>query len=61
MANQRAQLPEDPAENGSGAQPDADDLFQLTLKTDKRDIGHIKQETELKFMLLRHWTLFDSI
>ena len=26
-----------------------------------REIGHIKQEMELKLMLLRHWSLFDSI
>lgn len=26
-----------------------------------REIGHIQAETELKFMLLRHWTLYNSI
>lgn len=36
-------------------------MFQLQLTTSMREIGHIKMETELKFMLLRHWTLFDSI
>lgn len=33
----------------------------MSLTSESREIGHIKQETELKFMLLRHWTLFDSI
>ena len=37
------------------------DLFQLSLTSQSREIGHIKQETELKFMLLRHWNLYDSI
>ena len=37
------------------------DLFQLELTTQSREIGHIKMETELKFMLLRHWTLYESI
>ena len=37
------------------------DLFQLNLKSQSREIGHIAQEMELKFMLLRHWSLFESI
>ena len=36
-------------------------LFSLNLTTQNREIGHIKAEHELKFMLLRHWPLFDSI
>ena len=36
-------------------------LFALNLQTQNREIGHIRAETELNFMLLRHWTLYDSI
>lgn len=36
-------------------------LFSLNLQTQNREIGHILTQSELKFMLLRHWTLFDSI
>lgn len=38
------------------------DLFKMvTLNTRNRDIGSIVYEQELKLMLLRHWTLFDSL
>ena len=47
--------------NESNGEPDENDLFSLELKSQSREIGHIKQENELKFMLLRHWTLYDSI
>jgi len=36
-------------------------LFALNLMTQNREIGHIRAEPELKLMLLRHWTLFESI
>ena len=39
-----------------------DDLFQqVNLVSQNKEIGHIRAEPELKFMLLRHWTLKDSI
>ena len=40
------------------------DLFSLTegqIVNQNMDIGMIKCTTDLKTMLLRHWTLFDSI
>lgn len=37
------------------------DLFALSYTTHNREIGNIRAEPEFKFMLLRHWTLFDSI
>lgn len=40
------------------------DLFSLTegqIINQNMDIGMIKCTTDLKTMLLRHWTLFDSI
>lgn len=40
------------------------DLFLLTegqIVNQNMDIGQIKCTTDLKTMLLRHWTLFDSI
>ena len=33
----------------------------MKLVSANRQVGHIRAEPELKFMLLRHWTLFDSI
>jgi hypothetical protein len=57
------QVPQNEANENGASQVDGEefDLFQLSLTSQSREIGHIKQETELKFMLLRHWTLFDSI
>ena len=43
-----------------GEQP-KDNLFALHLTTQNREVGHIRFEPEMRFMLLRHWTLFDSI
>ena len=40
------------------------DLFALTegtVTTQNMELGNIKCCTDLKTMLLRHWTLFDSI
>lgn len=37
------------------------DLFKLSFQTHNREVGHIKAEPDLKFMLVRLWTLFDSI
>lgn len=37
------------------------DLFKLDYVTHNKEVGHIKAESELRFMLLRHWTLFESI
>jgi hypothetical protein len=38
------------------------DLFNLVnAQTRNKEIGTILMEQELKFMLLRHWTLFDSL
>ena len=51
-----------PGQNYVVDQSDEDgNLFSLNLKTQNREIGHISAEPEMKFMLLRHWTLFDSI
>lgn len=37
------------------------DLFNLvTRETENQEIGTIMIEQELKFMLLRHWTLYES-
>ena len=37
-------------------------MFELvTRETDNQEIGNIMIEQELKLMLLRHWTLSDSI
>jgi len=33
----------------------------LAYFSHNREVGNIKAEPELKLMLLRHWTLFDSI
>lgn len=38
------------------------DLFKLvSLTTSNREVGNIKAEPELKLMLLRFWTLMDSL
>mmetsp|Transcript_13945 Transcript_13945/g.9832 ORF Transcript_13945/g.9832 Transcript_13945/m.9832 type:complete len:93 (+) Transcript_13945:267-545(+) len=38
------------------------DLFKLvSRKTENKSIGTIMAEPDLKLMLLRHWTLYDSI
>lgn len=34
---------------------------RLQLITINREVGHIRAEPELKFMLLRHWTLRESM
>ena len=39
----------------------SDNLFSLNLTSQNKEVGHIKFEAEMRFMLLRHWTLFDSI
>lgn len=31
------------------------------LQNSNKEIGHIRTEPELNFMLLRHWTLYDSL
>jgi len=37
-------------------------LFDLvTRETDNQEIGNIMIEQELKLMLLRHWSLHESI
>lgn len=33
----------------------------MDYQTHNMEVGHIKAQSELKFILLRHWTLFDSI
>jgi cell division control protein 45 len=33
----------------------------VILQSSNQEVGHIRTENELKLMLLRHWTLFDSI
>lgn len=43
------------------AQPKSESLFNLQLSSQNREVGHIRFEPEMRFMLLRHWTLFDSI
>lgn len=49
-------------DNPQGATDGEKDLFKLvTLNTRNREIGSIVYEQELKLMLLRHWTLFDSL
>jgi hypothetical protein len=38
------------------------DLFKyVNIKTRNNEVGSIMQEVELKLMLLRHWTLYDSL
>ncbi len=38
------------------------DLFKyVSLKTRNKEIGSIIMDQELKLMLLRHWTLYDSL
>jgi cell division control protein 45 len=36
-------------------------LELITRETSNLDVGTIQTESELKFMLLRHWSLFESI
>jgi len=49
-------------DNPQGATDGEKDLFKLvTLNTRNREIGSIVYEQEMKLMLLRHWTLFDSL
>jgi hypothetical protein len=46
----------------AGPEDDQEDLFKrLQLVTINREVGHIKAEPELKLMLLRHWTLKESL
>ena len=53
---------EEEEEKKSEELPDQVDLFKkVELVSENRQVGHIRSEPELKFMLLRHWTLFDSI
>lgn len=33
----------------------------LSYQTHNREVGNIRAEPELKLMLLRHWTIFDSM
>ena len=41
---------------------DQQDLFKMVnLVTQNREVGNIRAEPELKLMLLRFWTLKDSI
>ena len=58
VPNQAAHDSEDQPAQADGEEFD---LFQLQLVSQSREIGHIQSETELKFMLLRHWTLYGSI
>jgi cell division control protein 45 len=38
------------------------DLFKsVSLKTRNKEVGTIMYEADIKLMLLRHWTLFESI
>lgn len=38
------------------------DLFKsVSLKTRNKEVGTIMLEIDVKLMLLRHWTLYDSI
>ncbi len=48
---------------GGGGQGPADkDLFKyVTLKSRNKETGSIIIDQDLKLMLLRHWTLFDSL
>lgn len=34
---------------------------KIVLQNSNKEIGHIRTEPELNFMLLRHWTLYDSL
>ena len=38
-----------------------EDLFKLVLTTSNKEQGTIMQEQELKLMLLRHWSLLESL
>lgn len=49
-------------EEGESQAEKNSDLFNLVnAQTKNKEIGTILMEQELKFMLLRHWTLFDSL
>ena len=49
-------------ENGLNQENEHDDLFRnVVTKNENKEQGHIKSELELNLMLLRHWTLFDSL
>ena len=42
--------------------PAEKDLFKyVTLNSRNKEVGSILVEQELKLMLLRHWTLYDSL
>jgi len=48
-------------DNPQGA-PGEKDLFKyVSLKSRNKEIGSIVIEQELRLMLLRHWTLYDSL
>ena len=51
-----------PNQDAAPFDEDAEDLFQqLNLVSTSKPVNHIWAEAELKFMLLRFWTLKDSI
>ena len=54
-------IPSSNQDDEESKEEDVQDLFKKAYITHNREVGNIKSEPELKFMLLRHWTLFDSI
>jgi hypothetical protein len=60
--NRSAEAEED-VEDGQEKKFDSKGLFykKITLETDNKDVGHIFQNNEYRFMLLRDWNLLDAI
>ncbi|CDW74860.1 cdc45 domain containing protein [Stylonychia lemnae] len=49
-------------ENNNGARKREQDLFKMiSLQSRNKEIGTISMETELRLMLLRHWSLYESM
>lgn len=48
-------------ENPQGAGTEKDLFKFVTLNSTNKEVGSIIVEQELKLMLLRHWTLYDSL
>lgn len=61
-SNQEAEQLNEQEMQQNGADYKDKDLYKLvTRKTENQDMGHISIENELRLMLLRHWSLKDSI
>lgn len=58
---QDEQVDEETEENPQGAGTEKDLFKFVTLNSRNKEVGSIIVEQELKLMLLRHWTLYDSL